>query len=105
MRKLNTLGAREGLILKELDHLPKNTQELYEAVLEENQRYRTPKEKKALKIFFAWLAYSKQQIRLGEADKILQIIAADSGINIDEELGGRSARFVHPSHSLHLTCS
>lgn len=94
-RKLNALGAREGPILKELDRLPENTEKLYEMLLEECQRHRTPEELSALRVFFAWLAYSKRQVSLGEANKLVQIIAADSGISIDEELDGKSARLVN----------
>jgi hypothetical protein len=88
------LGAREGPILKELDRLPESTEKLYELLLEECQRHRTPEEFRALRIFFAWLAYSKRHVSLGEANRLMQIIASESGISIDEELDGKSARFV-----------
>lgn len=91
-RRLNALGAREGPILKELDRLPENTEKLYETLLEECQRHRTPEELSTLRVFFAWLAYAKRQISLGEANKLIEIIATESGISIDEELDGKSSR-------------
>ncbi|KAI0129137.1 hypothetical protein BJ170DRAFT_682921 [Xylariales sp. AK1849] len=98
-RKLNALGAREGPILKELDRLPENTRKLYEVLLEECQRHRTPEEMAVLRVLFSWLAYSKRQVSLGEANKLVQIIATDSAISIDEELDGKSSRLLRLANS------
>ncbi|KAH8673354.1 hypothetical protein BX600DRAFT_508630 [Xylariales sp. PMI_506] len=98
-RKLNALGSREGLILKELDKLPENTLKLYEMLIEECERHRSPEERSALKVFFAWLAYSKRQVSLGEANRLIQIISEESGISIDEELDGKSSRLLRLANS------
>lgn len=86
------MGAREGLILRELDRLPDSTEQLYDLLIEECQRHRTPEELAALRIFFGWLAFSKENVSLGAANKLLQVIASESGISVDEELDGKSAR-------------
>ncbi|KXJ86264.1 hypothetical protein Micbo1qcDRAFT_153102 [Microdochium bolleyi] len=98
-RRLNALGPREGLILKELDHLPDNTEQLYDLLIEECQRHRTPEELVALRIFFGWLAFSRENVSLGAANKLLHVIASESGISVDEELDGKSARLLRLANS------
>lgn len=91
LRRLNAIG-REGPILKELENLPKDTIELYEALLNDCQRSRTDEDREVLRKFFAWLAYAKEPLSVGSATKLLRYIAKDSTISVDEEVEHRSAR-------------
>ncbi|EON98245.1 hypothetical protein UCRPA7_6226 [Phaeoacremonium minimum UCRPA7] len=96
LRRFNAIG-REGPIWKELDNLPENTRSLYEQMLEECWKHRSDQERQALRKFFAWLAYSKEQLLLGMAKKLVSIIASEQTINVDEELDNKSSRLLRLS--------
>jgi hypothetical protein len=88
---LNALG-REPLIFKELDKLPENLPKLYELLLSDCQKDRTKEQLTALKKLFAWLAYSKRPLTLGEATSLIKIIPGTKSFSVEEEIDGRSAR-------------
>lgn len=92
LRRLNAVG-RDGPILKELGVLPSSTKELYRVLLEDCQRSRTGADLAALKSFFAWLAYSRRPLSVGLATRLLNHIAKESTIVVDEEIEHRSARY------------
>jgi hypothetical protein len=91
LRRLNALG-REPLIFKELDKLPENLPKLYELLLADCQKDRTKEQLTALKKLFAWLAYSKRPLTLGEATTLIKIIPGTKSFSLEEEIDGRSAR-------------
>jgi hypothetical protein len=91
LRRLNALG-REPLIFKELDKLPENLPKLYELLLSDCQKDRTKEQLTALKKLFAWLAYSKRPLTLGEATSLIKIIPGTKSFSVEEEIDGRSAR-------------
>jgi hypothetical protein len=91
LRRLNAIG-REGPILKELENLPSNTTELYKVLLDDCQRSRTDADREVLRKFFAWLAYSKEPLNMGSATKLLNYIAKDNTISVDDEVEHRSSR-------------
>lgn len=90
-RRLNGIG-REGAVLKELENLPANTVELYELLLAECKKHRTPDQLDALRKLFAWMAYSKEQLSYGTANRLLALLAEDHSISLEEELDGKSSR-------------
>lgn len=98
MRRLNSLG-REGLILKELDNLPSDIGSLYETILAECTKNRTSDEREVLRSLFAWLAYAKSKLKVGEANILIDIIATEMSISIEEELDGRLSRLLRVSGS------
>jgi hypothetical protein len=91
LRRLNVLG-RESLILKELDTLPDDLPKLYELLLSECQNHRSKEQFTALKKLFAWLAYSKRPLTLGEATSLIKIVPGTTSFSLEEEIDGRSAR-------------
>jgi hypothetical protein len=91
LRRLNALG-REPLIFKELDKLPENLPKLYELLLADCQKDRAKEQLTALKKLFAWLAYSKRPLTLGEATSLIKIIPGTKSFSLEEEIDGRSAR-------------
>lgn len=93
MRRLNSLG-REGLILKELENLPSNIGSLYETMLTECTKNRTSDEREVLRSLFAWLAYAKSKLKVGEANILIDIITTEMSISIEEELDGRLSRLL-----------
>ncbi|KAL1884038.1 hypothetical protein Daus18300_000147 [Diaporthe australafricana] len=98
MRRLNSLG-REGLILKELENLPSNIESLYETILAECAKNRSPGERELLRSLFAWLAYAKSNLTVGEANILIDIITKEMSISIEEELDGRLSRLLRVSGS------
>lgn len=92
LRALDQLGRSETAVLRQLKNLPSCTSGLYQITLEECQRSRTDQELVILRKFFAWLAYSAETLYLGCARRLLNHIATDGSINIDEELDNRCAR-------------
>ncbi|CZR57803.1 uncharacterized protein PAC_07692 [Phialocephala subalpina] len=93
LRRLNVLG-RESLIFKELDKLPEDLPKLYELLLSECQKDRSKDQLIALKKLFAWLAYSKRPLTLGEATSLIKVIPGSKGFSLEEEIDGRSARIL-----------
>ncbi|KAL8294605.1 hypothetical protein RB597_007774 [Gaeumannomyces tritici] len=98
MRRFNSL-RREALILKELEHLPESITQLYETLINECKRGRTPDELEVLRSLFAWLAYANSEVTIAEASKIIAIVAQENSISIEEELDGRSSRLLRISRS------
>ncbi|KAL1634037.1 hypothetical protein SLS56_002629 [Neofusicoccum ribis] len=72
LRRLNSLG-REAVILKELEKLPDSLSGLYSLLLAECQKGRGDDEFASLKRLFAWLAYSKRPLTLGEASNLVAL--------------------------------
>src|SRR5271168_4492260 len=93
LRRLNALG-RESLIMKELDELPSDLPSLYALLLSECQKHRTVEQFIALKKLFAWLAYSKRPLTLGEATNLIGVVEGSKTFSLEEEIDGRSARYV-----------
>ncbi|SPO05139.1 uncharacterized protein DNG_07825 [Cephalotrichum gorgonifer] len=98
LRRLNQIG-REKAILRELDNLPSTTPDLYKILLDDCQKGRSEQDILVLRKFFAWLAYSKDSLSLGSASKLLNFIANDNNISIDEELENRCARLLRLSNA------
>jgi hypothetical protein len=91
LRRLNAIG-REAPILKELEKLPDNTIMLYAMLLEDCQRDRTAADRDLLQRLFAWIAYSRERLHMGSARRLLEYIAKDNSIVVDEEIEHKSAR-------------
>ncbi|KAJ3545081.1 hypothetical protein NM208_g2690 [Fusarium decemcellulare] len=100
LRTLDQLGRSETAVVRQLNNLPSCTTELYQIMLEECQKSRTDSEFVILKKFFAWLAYTTEPLYLGCARKLLNYIATDNTINIDEELENRCARILRLSNTI-----
>lgn len=98
MRRLNSLG-REGPILKELEQLPKDIESLYETILAECAKNRNPNERELLQGLFAWLAYAKSKLTIGEASILVDILTTEMSMSIEEELDGRLSRLLRVSGS------
>jgi hypothetical protein len=92
LRRFNVLG-RESLIFKELDKLPEDLPKLYELLLSECQKDRSKDQLIALKKLFAWLAYSKRPLTLGEATSLIKVLPETKSFSLEEEIDGRSARY------------
>lgn len=99
MRRLNSLG-REGPILKELEQLPKDIESLYETILAECAKNRNPDERELLRGLFAWLAYAKSKLSIGEANILIDILTTEMSMSIEEELDGRLSRLLRVSGSM-----
>ncbi|KAL8388797.1 hypothetical protein RB595_008937 [Gaeumannomyces hyphopodioides] len=98
MRRFNSL-RREALILKELEQLPESITQLYETLIKECKKGRTPGELEVLRSLFAWLAYANNEVTIAEASKIIAIVAQENSISIEEELDGRSSRLLRISRN------
>lgn len=98
MRRLNSLG-REGPILKELEQLPKDIESLYETILAECAKNRKSDERELLRGLFAWLAYAKSKLTIGEANMLIDILKKEMPLSIEEELDGRLSRLLRVSGS------
>ncbi|KAI3391897.1 hypothetical protein diail_6637 [Diaporthe ilicicola] len=96
MRRLNSLG-REGLILKELEQLPADIESLYETILAECAKNRSSEERELLRGLFAWLAYAKSKLTVGEANILIDIMKKEMSMSIEEELDGRLSRLLRVS--------
>ena len=79
--------------MEDLESLPPNLLSLYSLILSDCQRGRTAEQVKALKKLFAWLAYSKRPLTLGEATYLVGVIEKNKSISLNEEIDGRSARY------------
>jgi hypothetical protein len=93
LRRLSYIG-REKSVLKDLEkNLPDNLDELYSLMLSECQANRTEEQYRTLKKLFAWLAYSKRVLSLGEAAELINLTVHDTKtFDIEDELIGRSSR-------------
>jgi hypothetical protein len=95
LRRLSVIG-REKAVLKDLGKkLPETLEELYDLMLRECQANRTQKQYITLKRLFAWLAYSKRALTLDEAAELIsRTVDDDKTFDIEDEIIGRSARYV-----------
>ncbi len=93
LRRLNVIG-REAPILKEIENLPKSTNEVYRLLLDDCQRPRTENDRQVLRKFFSWLAYVKAPLNMGSATKLLTYIDKDNSLSVDDEVEHRSAALV-----------
>jgi hypothetical protein len=84
--------GRESLITKELENLPHDLTALYDLMLSDCEKHRSDEQLTTLKTLFAWLAYSKRPLTLGEASALVNIIENHSSFSLEEEIDGRSAR-------------
>jgi hypothetical protein len=91
LRRLNAIG-QEAPILKELKKLPDTTIMLYGKLLEDCQRDRTDADRDLLRRLFAWIVYSRERLHMGSARRLLEYIAKDNRIVVDEEIELKSAR-------------
>lgn len=91
--------GREGPILKELEQLPKDIESLYETILAECAKNRNPDERELLRGLFAWLAYAKSKLSIGEANILIDILTTEMSMSIEEELDGRLSRLLRVSGS------
>lgn len=92
LRRLNSLG-KEAMVLKELEKLPNNLSDLYALLIAECQKGRSDDEFASLKRLFAWLAYSKRPLTLGEASNLVELVNEKAKLSLEEEMDGRSARY------------
>lgn len=92
LRRLNNLG-RESLILKELENLPLDLRQLYSQLLSEFQIHRSDEETAAFKKLFAWLAYSKRPLELGEASSLVTLVCGSKSVLLEQEVEGRASRY------------
>jgi len=98
VRRLNSLG-RVSPILKELENLPPNTTALYETLLNDCRKNRSPEERELLRSLLAWLAYAKSKLTISEANRLIDVIKKENSISIEEELDGRLSRLLRISTS------
>jgi hypothetical protein len=91
LRRLNALG-RENLIMKELEQLPPNLTALYALMLSDCAKHRSEEQGVTLKKLFAWLAYSKRPLTLGEATSLVAVVEKPTSFSLEEAIDGRSAR-------------
>jgi hypothetical protein len=98
LRRLNALG-RDNVVLRELETLPKDTNDVYRALLKDCQKSRSAQDLEVLRTLFAWLAYSKSPVTLAVASTLLCSIAKDHSISIDEEIEHRCARILRLSNA------
>lgn len=91
LRRLSYIG-REGAVLKDIDHMPLGLRELYQTMLDECRRGRSPQQYEALKKLFAWLAFSKRPLSLAEASELVEMTITNEEFDLEDEIIGRSAR-------------
>jgi hypothetical protein len=93
LKRLSYIG-REGAVLKDLENMPSTLHDLYKLMLDECRRNRSEEQYEALKRLFAWLAWSKRSLSLAEASELVKLTVKDDDFDIEDELIGRSARYV-----------
>ena len=98
MRRLNAL-SRETLVVKELDNLAENTEAIYRQLLEDCQKNRTAEDRRILRELLAWLAYTKGELSIADADMLIGIMQNANILSIEEELEGRLSRVLRISGS------
>lgn len=96
LRRLSYMG-REGAVLKDLEKMPSSLHDLYKVMLDECRRNRSKEQYQALKRLFAWLAFSKRSLSLAEATELVKLTITKDDFDVEDEIIGRSARFVTPS--------
>src|SRR4051812_22952753 len=92
LRRLSYIG-REGGVLKDLKRTPESLKDLYKLLLDECRRDRTNEQYQALKRLFAFLAFTKRSLNLGEATSIVRLTCPDDTLDIEGEIIGRSSRY------------
>ena len=95
LRRYNTIG-REGSVLRDIaEYKPTDLSSLYDSMLADLQERRSPEQYQSLKKLFAWLTFSQRPLTLNEASAVVNLTGQDTSLNIEEELEGKSSRFVH----------
>jgi hypothetical protein len=90
LRRLDGLG-RQVLIMKELETLPNDLPSLYSLMISDYQKHRTDEQLATLKKLFAWIAFSRRPLTLGEGLKLVSIVARDTSFRLEEEIDSASA--------------
>lgn len=101
LRRFSYIG-RERAVLQALGRLPPNLHALYKLLLDECRQNRSEAQYQALKKLFAWLAFSKRPLSLGEASSLVQLALSDDTFDIEEEIIGRSSRILELTQSRQL---
>ena len=96
MRRLNGL-AHSASIRNELENLPSTTIALYELLLSDYQKNRSPVDREVLRHLVAWLAYAKSKLSIGEAALLIDIIEKEHSVNIYEAFDGPLGRLLRIS--------
>lgn len=93
LRRLDYIG-RENAVLRDLKDAPKDLHALYCRMVLECHTNRSPEQSEALRHLFAWLAFSKRPLTLSEAGALMKELVKDGIYDIEEEVIGRSTRYV-----------
>ena len=101
LRRFSYIG-RERAVLQALGRMPPNLHGLYELLLDECRQDRSEAQYQAMKKLFAWLAFSKRSLSLGEASSLVQLALSDDTFDIEEEIIGRSSRILELTQSRQL---
>lgn len=101
LRRLSYIG-RVGAVLKDLKDPPEDLQALYRRMITECHKNRSNEQYEALKQLFAWLAFSKRPLALPEAEALVKRTSQSGTFDIEDEIIGRSARYVVSRHVLGL---
>ena len=72
--------------------MPDSLTALYNILLTESRKGRTDKELASLKRLFAWLAFSKRPLTVGEASSVVSVVDQDATLSIEEEIDGGLSR-------------
>ncbi|KAI4648350.1 uncharacterized protein J4E79_009972 [Alternaria viburni] len=101
LRRFNYIG-RERAVSQALKDMPQNLHGLYDLLLEECRHDRSEAQYQAMKKLFAWLAFSKRSLSLGEASSLCQLALSDDTFDIEVEVIGRSSRILELTQSRQL---
>lgn len=95
LRKLADL-EREDFVVRELFEMPTTLHGLYDLLLKECGEFRTNDQFFTLRCLFAWLAFSKESLTLGDARDIVESTSRHmpDKLDIESEIVGRSSRCV-----------
>ncbi|KAI4612829.1 hypothetical protein J4E80_006884 [Alternaria sp. BMP 0032] len=93
LRRFNYIG-RERAVSEALKNMPPNLHGLYDLLLEECRHDRSEAQYQAMKKLFAWLAFSKRSLSLGEASSLCQLALSDDTFDVEVEIIGRSSRIL-----------
>lgn len=84
-------------MLRGLDNIPNNLQDLYNLLLTECQTSITNEQSQIAKGLFAWLAYSKRTLTREEAANLCTITASNKVFDVEDlidDINSRSARYI-----------
>jgi len=101
LRRFNYIG-RERAVSQALKDMPQNLHGLYDLLLEECRHDRSEAQYQAMKKLFAWLAFSKRSLSLGEASSLCQLALSDDTFDIEVEIIGRSSRILELTQARQL---